>query len=222
MRSRQAMAGASSGILASISRCARTRPVAMSKTDSRWTWLPSGRTAPRTVLPSAAAWPSSPGRIGPGPGGAALLALATGHRGHGAWRADGQAAQPAVHGRVEGLGVEPGEHARKGAGARRPDPLRPRVPPPAQHGQRVLGAAGRPLRGCGWRVMPARPCHGSPCPLPRALGASRSSSYAGTSGEVAQHRRGSDDGFNRRGAERSSCPVGRPGPPLRIRLGPIR
>ncbi|HEV3287904.1 MAG TPA: hypothetical protein VG123_02810 [Streptosporangiaceae bacterium] len=93
---------------------------------------------------------------GGGPGGPALLPLVPGHGRQGARRAGGQRGQVAVQRRVERLRVDALEDPREGADTGRPDPPRPRVAAPAQDGQRLRHAAGRPLRDGFRRVVPGR------------------------------------------------------------------
>jgi len=87
-------------------------------------------------------------------GGASLLPLVPGRlrqRIRGSLRDDGEVA---VHRVVEGPGVDPGEDAAEGALGGRPHLPRPRVAAPAQSGQDLLGAAGRPVADRGRRVVP--------------------------------------------------------------------
>jgi len=65
-------------------------------------------------------------------GDAALLALVPGHGGKGTRRAGGHRGEVAVQRRAEGLGVDALKDPPEGAGARRADPPRPWVAPPAE------------------------------------------------------------------------------------------
>ena len=98
------------------------------------------------------------GRARPGGrrGGAALLALVPGHGGQGTRRAGGHRGKVPIQRRVERLGVDVREDPGEGADTGRADPPGPRVAPPAQDGQRVRRAAGRPLGNRGRRVVPGR------------------------------------------------------------------
>ena len=91
----------------------------------------------------------------PGPG-AALLALVPGHLRQGSGRAWGQRGEVAVQRLVQSPRVRLGEDAAERALARRPDQPGPRVPPPAQDGQRLLGAARRPVSDGRRGVMTGR------------------------------------------------------------------
>ena len=101
--------------------------------------------------------PQQAGRVRPGGrrGAAALLALVPGHGRQGARRAGRHRGQVAVQRRVERLGIDVAEDPGESTDTGRADPPGPRVTPPAEDGQRVLRAAGRPLSDRGRRV--ARP-----------------------------------------------------------------
>ncbi len=87
-------------------------------------------------------------------GGAALLTLVPGHGRQGVRRAGGPRGEVPVQHRVERRGVDVLEDPGEGTDTRRADPPGPRVAPPAQDGQRVLRAAGRPLGNRGRGVVP--------------------------------------------------------------------
>ena len=70
--------------------------------------------------------------------------------------ARGQRGEVAVQRLVQSPRVRLGEDAAERALARRPDQPGPRVPPPAQDGQRLLGAARRPVSDGRRGVMPGR------------------------------------------------------------------
>ena len=153
------MAGASSGIslvLASISRWARTHPVAhvAARTAGGPGCRQRGPRRGRSCRPRRPA--QQAGRPWPGGrrGGAALLALVPGHGRQGVRRAGRHRGEVAVQRRVERLGVGVPEDPGEGAGTGRADPPGPRVAPPAEDGQRVLRAAGRPLGDRGRGVVP--------------------------------------------------------------------
>jgi hypothetical protein len=94
------------------------------------------------------------GRLGGS--GPALLTFMHGDGGQAGHRAGGKGGEVAVQGCIQRLGVDDREDPGEGTGAGRADPPRPRISPPAQDGQRVLRAAGRPLGDRGRRVVPGR------------------------------------------------------------------
>lgn len=156
VRFRCAMVGASSGIslvLASISRWAADPPGAGVE-DGQQVHLAAvraDRAADGLAVGGGLRQQAGHGGLLCRPGGASLLPFVPGHV-----RAGRQRCEVAIQRRVERLSVDLFEDPRERARAGRPDRPGPRVAPPAERGQGLLRAPGRPFSDRDCLLMPGR------------------------------------------------------------------